>query len=108
MWFFVISGVFLLVVALAGGLRIVPPTVGLISLVGFFFCVGCALLLGYQSRRVAMEDRQRGAAGTMLVLMAGMLKNEDDETLEKIAARGGPAGDAASMLLLNRRIKSDK
>jgi hypothetical protein len=39
----------------------------------------------------------------MLIIMAGMLKDESDETLQRIAEKGGPAGDAASMILQNRR-----
>lgn len=103
MWFFVLLGIGLLAMSLAGARQIVPPEVGLISLAGFFLCLVCAILLGYQSRKAAMEDRAGHAATSMLVMMASMLKEESEETLERIAAQGGPAGDAASMLLQKRR-----
>jgi hypothetical protein len=39
----------------------------------------------------------------MLVIMASMLKDQDEETLERIVHQGGPAAEAASMLLKKRR-----
>jgi hypothetical protein len=77
--------------------------VGLLSLAGFFFCLVCLILLGYQSRKAALESRAGHAATSMLVMMASMLKEESDEVLERIAAQEGPAGDAASMILQKRK-----
>ena len=103
MWFFILLGLASLALALAGARRILPPVIGLVSLGGFFFCLICAILLGYQSRQAALADRSGYAETSMLILMAGMLKNESDETLQRIADKGGPAGNAASMLLQKRR-----
>lgn len=103
MWFFILLGLAFLALALAGARGILPPVVGLLSLGGFFFCLICAILLGYQSRQIALAERSGYAATSMLVIMAGMLKDESDETLQRIADQGGPAGDAASMLLQKRR-----
>ena len=103
MWFFVLLGLALLAAALAGARRVLPPAIGLICLAGFFFCLICAILLGYQSGKAAAEDRAGHAATSMLVMMASLLKEESDETLQRIADKGGPAGDAASMLLQKRR-----
>ena len=103
MWFFALLGLAFLAAALAGARRILPPTIGLLSLAGFFFCLACAILLGYQSRKATLKNRAGHAATTMMIMMASMLKEESDETLERIADKGGPAGDAASMLLQKRR-----
>ena len=103
MWFFILVGLALLALALAGARKALPAVVGLLALGGFFLCLMCAILLGYQSRRAALAERTGYAATSMLVLMAGMLKNENDDTLQRIADKGGPAGDAASMILQNRR-----
>lgn len=103
MWFFILLGLAMLTLALAGARGILPPVVGLISLGGFFFCLMCSILLGFQSRRAALGERSGHAATSMLIIMAGMLKDESDETLQRIAEKGGPAGDAASMILQNRR-----
>lgn len=103
MWLFVIMGLAFLGLGLAGARGVLPPEIGLLSLGGFFFSLVCAILFGYQSRKVALADRSGDAATSMLVMMAAMLKEENDETLERIAAKGGPAGDAASMILQRRR-----
>jgi hypothetical protein len=103
MWLFVLLGVAFLGIGLAGARGALPPAVGLLSVAGFFFCLLCAVLFGYQSRKAALADRSRNAATSMLVMMAAMLKEENDETLERIAAKGGPGGDAAKMLLQRRR-----
>ena len=103
MWFFVSLGLLLAVSGLAGARGALPPEVGLLSLGGFFFCLLCAVLLGYKSRQAVIEDRSRAASGSMLVIMASMLKDQDEETLERIVHQGGPAAEAASMLLKKRR-----
>jgi hypothetical protein len=43
----------------------------------------------------------------MIVLLAAELGNKDDQTLETIAGRGGPAGDAANLILKGRRERRD-
>ena len=103
MWFFVIFGLAFIVLGLAGARGVVPAQVGILSLGGFFFCLVCALLLGYKSRQAALENRSVNSAPSMLVMMAGMLKDEEDATLERIVAKGGPAGEAASMILQKRK-----
>lgn len=103
MWLFALLGLAFLGAALAGARRLLPPTIGLLSLGGFFFCLACTILLGYQSRKSTLENRTGYAATSMMIMMASMLKEESDETLERIAEKGGPAGDAASLLLQKRR-----
>jgi hypothetical protein len=103
MVFFILLSLGFLALGLAGARGTLPPQVGLLSLGGFFSCLVCAILLGYQSRKAVLADRSRDAATSMLVMMAGMLKEEDDSTLERIAAKGGPAADAASLILQRRR-----
>ncbi len=103
MWVFLALGLPLLALAFAGLKGIVPHAVGFAGLAGFFVCLFMALLFGMRMRRLAMEERERNAGSAMLVMMAGMLKEQDDATLERIARQGGPAGEAASLLLQRRR-----
>ncbi len=98
----------LLALAAAGLKGFVLPPVGVLGITGFFACILTALLFGLKARRATMEDRARNAAGSMLIMMAGMLKQQDDATLEGIAAKGGPAGEAAALLLQNRKTKVTK
>jgi hypothetical protein len=104
MWLAVLFAFIFISLSLAGARGVLPREIGVLSIAGFFFCLVCAILLGYLSRKAAIQGRELTSATTMLVLMAGMLKDEDDATLEKIAAKGGPAGDAASMILQRRRV----
>ena len=105
MWVFLVLGLPLLALALAGLKRLVAPAMGALGITGFFACILMALLFGLRTRRATMEDRARIAASGLLVMMAGKLKQQDDATLESIAAKGGPAGDAATLLLENRKSK---
>lgn len=103
MWCFLGLAAPLLVLALAGLREVVQPEVGLAGLTGFFACLLIALYFGVRLRRVALEAKTRSGESAMLIMMAGMLKGEDDATLEQIASRGGPAGQAALLLLEKRR-----
>ncbi|MEO8200361.1 MAG: hypothetical protein ABI679_07570 [Gemmatimonadota bacterium] len=103
MWIFLVLCIPFLALALAGARRLVNQDLGIFSMAVFFICLAGAVLMGYQSRRLALDDRQRTAKGSMLVIMASMLKEEDSVTLEKIVAKGGPAGEAAALILRNRK-----
>lgn len=102
-WVFLLLGLPLLALAVAGLKRLVAPAVGGLGLTGFFTCILMALLFGLRARRTTMEDRARNAAGSMLIMLAGMLKEQDDTTLQRFAATGGPAGEAAALLLQRRQ-----
>jgi hypothetical protein len=84
MWLCLVAGLVMLLTAIAGARRVLPASIGLLSMAGFF----C-----FHSRRECS-------------MLAIMLKNEETGMLEQIASRGGPAGDAASMLLQERRSRS--
>ncbi|MEP7325135.1 MAG: hypothetical protein ABI836_04230 [Gemmatimonadota bacterium] len=105
MWTLLALSLPLLALAAAGLKGFVLPAVGVLGITGFFACILTALLFGLKARRATMEGRARNAAGSMLIMMAGMLKQQDDATLEGIAAKGGPAGEAAALLLQNRKTK---
>jgi hypothetical protein len=103
MWILVALGIPLLALAAAGIRGLVAPPIGILGIIGFFVCLLLALLFGLWGRRAALEDRSQHAAGTMLIVMAGLLSKEDDATLERIADKGGPAGEAAALLLQKRK-----
>ena len=102
MWFFVFLGVMMLIPALRGVSRRADPIVAMFSVAGFLGCLLLAAMLGAASRRKAIEQRQQQAVGAALVLMATMLNKETDESLEALAGKGGPAGEAAALLLESR------
>lgn len=99
----IVLGGILLIPALRGVRGQLDPIVGILSVGGFLACLLLAALIAHGSRRRILADRERLSRGTMLVTMAQMLNKESDETLERIAGRGGPAAEAASMLLERRK-----
>ena len=76
---------------------------------GFFFftCVLLGALMGLQARRRLQEQRERESYGAMLVMIAAQIRDQADSVLERIVAKGGPAGEAAAMVLKGRREKGD-
>ena len=106
MWFLVFLGVMILIPALRGVSRRADPVVAMFSVAGFVGCMVLAAMLGAASHRKAIEQRQQQAVGASLVLMATMLNQETDESLKAIAGKGGPAGEAAALLLESRRGKT--
>lgn len=69
----------------------------------FFALMAGATLLGLKSRRLAVADRERESRSAMIILIAAQLGRQDDDTLTRIVAKGGPAGEAAAMVLAGRR-----
>ena len=69
----------------------------------FFGLMAGATLLGLKSRRQAVADRERESRSAMIILIAAQLGRQDDDTLARIVAKGGPAGEAAAMVLAGRR-----
>ncbi|MDH4130338.1 MAG: hypothetical protein OEW17_07095 [Gemmatimonadota bacterium] len=60
-------------------------------------------LSGYRGHRAALEDRERASHRAMVILVAAQLARQDDETLSGIVRRGGPAAEAAAMVLAGRK-----
>jgi hypothetical protein len=77
-------------------------TLGSLLLI-FLALMAGATLLGLKSQRQALADGERESRGAMIILIAAELGRQDDETLGRIAARGGPASEAAAMVLAARR-----
>lgn len=64
-----------------------------------------AAWFGLKGHSQVRQDRERASGQFMIVAIAAQLGKQDDETLQKIAGRGGPAGEAAKMLIEGRRQK---
>jgi heme A synthase len=92
-----------LVLVFAGARRWVPrETIGSALLLFLGASLG-AVWLGYKAHRRAVSDRERTSSQAMIVLLAVQLGKLDDATLTRIGGQGGPAGEAARMLLKGRR-----
>ncbi len=91
--------------AAAGARRLLPLPIGLLSGALFLICLVLAGYYGLRVRGQALADRERAARQSALVVIAAQLKGEDDDTLREIARRGGPAGEAAALLLEGRATR---
>ncbi len=80
-----------------------PPLVGL-----FGACAMTAMWFGAKAHRRALEDRDKASGRAMIVAIAAQLGRQDDAALERIKAKGGPAGEAADMILTGRAEKRAK
>ena len=105
MWGMVLVGLPGLAAAFLGARQIIPLPLGVAG--GFFFLACCLLgaLIGVQNQRKARQQREVENYGSMLVIIAAQLKDQDDSVLERIVTRGGPAGEAAAMVLEGKREK---
>jgi hypothetical protein len=67
-----------------------------------------AIWSGLRHRQQILADRERASGGLMIVAIAAQLGRQDDATLEQIRAKGGPAGDAARLILAERKARASR
>jgi len=107
MWLLAAIAIVAYAVSYAGVNGAVPRLVGLVGLSIGLATTGVAFLFGLRAHRRALADQATSSERTMIVLLAAQLGNKDDETLETITRRGGPAADAAALILQGRRERRD-
>jgi hypothetical protein len=108
MWGLVALGLPGLFAAFLGAQRIIPPPLGIAGGFTFLTCALLGALVGLQARRQMQLQRERETYSTMLIILANQLRVQDDVLLQRIASKGGPAGEAAEMVLQGRREKGDR
>jgi hypothetical protein len=101
-WLVAIAGALALAVAFAGVKGWVTRPLGMVSAGLFVVCLLLVAVIGWQRHRHTLVDREIAARGQMIVMIAARLKTQDDDELEAMAARGGPAGEAARLVLEGR------
>ena len=103
MWGMVVVGLPGLFVALLGAGRVVPVGIGVGGGAFFLLCLLLGALIGFTGQQRDRGRRDVEGRGAMIVMLAAHLKGEDDTVLEGIVAKGGPAAEAAALLLEQRR-----
>jgi hypothetical protein len=81
----------------------VPKATVVPALLLFLLGSAASIWLGFRSHQRALADRARGGRLAMIIAIAAQLGKQDDATLARIAAQSGPAGEAARMLMAERR-----
>lgn len=88
--------------AVAGFRDTLPREFGFLGIALFAACLALVALVGWQTRREMLAFRDEAARGQMIVMIAARLRDEEEATLERMVARGGPAGEAAALILKGR------
>jgi hypothetical protein len=105
MWGFVTLAMLGLAAGAAGVRGLVPRATGLLGAIAFVACMTLAGWFGLRVRRQALTDRERAARYQMIVMLAAQLSKQSDEKLHEISGKGGPAGEAAALVLEGRAEK---
>jgi hypothetical protein len=103
MWALIVLAIMALAMAFAGMKGWVPRGLAPVALLIFCGLVVGALWLGLRGHRRALADRERASGAAMTIIIATQLARQDAATLEQLARKAGPAGDAARMILSGRR-----
>ncbi len=105
MWGMILLAMVPLVVFVAALRDVVPRQMGGAALPLVFACLVAAVWLGWRGHRQALADRERVGRTTMIMTIAAQLGRQDDAALERLAAKGGPAAEAAAWILAGRAEK---
>jgi hypothetical protein len=106
MWLVTGGGILALAIAIAGARGNVPVAIGIAGGVLFAISILLAGVLGLKMHRQALADREMAARRSMIVMLAATLGKQDDAVLEGIKTQGGPAGEAAALILEGRQTSA--
>ncbi len=105
MWL-ILAAAFLPLAVVFAGLRGMAPREMVLAAVPLLFAsFSFAGWMGWRAHQQALADRERAGSQTMILLIAAQLKDQDEATLQRIAAQRGPAGEAARWILKARSEK---
>lgn len=103
LWLFTLTAVLCLWPAYQGARGTVPQSLGLLSGVLAVVSLFTGAWFGWKGAQIRIAERQKKADAVALITLAAFLKDKSDEELEKAVAKGGPAGEAARLVLQRRR-----
>ena len=106
MWLMLLLALLCLGMAIAGLMNWLPRRLGSLANPAFLLSLGFGAWLGLRAHRSADADQEIRSRRDMIVLLAAQLGKQDDETLAGVVARGGPAGEAAEMILRGRKERA--
>jgi len=107
MWVLAGIAVVAYAVGIAGVRGTVPRVAGLLGLSLGVAATVVAFFFGLRAHRRALTDQEFSSRRSMIVLLAAELGSKDDEALVSVVRRGGPAAEAATLILKGRRERLD-
>ena len=103
LWLFTLAAIALLWPTIQGARRVLPESVGFLSGITSVLCLFTGAYFGWKGAQIRIEERNKRADAVALVMVAALLKDKSDAELEAAATKGGPAGEAARLILERRR-----
>jgi hypothetical protein len=103
MWLLFLVGLVNLIVAIRALSSERAAGSGTVGLIVFFLCVALGGWLGLLGARRIRRARDRQSRTDAILLLVSELGRHDDDTLQRIVQQGGPAAEAAVMVLQGRR-----
>lgn len=102
LWLFTVVG------ASAIGLAFVehemmPPGMGIAASLAGIFAILIGGYFGWKGAQIRIAEREKKADAVALITLAAFLKDRSEEELTATAAKGGPAGEAAALILERRK-----
>ena len=103
LWLFTLAAIALLWPTIQGARGILPESVGFMSGVTSMLSLFTGAYFGWKGAQIRIEERNKKADAIALMTVAVFLKDKTDAELEAAATKGGPAGEAARLILERRR-----
>ena len=98
-----IAGLLCFFVAYKGSKGAISKEMGVTLAVLGLVCFITGAWYGWRGAKIRIEEREKKADALGLVMLAGVLKDKSEEELQLAIKKGGPAGDAARLVLERRR-----
>ena len=103
LWLCTIAAIALLWPTIQGARGVLPHQVGLLSGITSALALFVGGYYGWKGAQIRIAERNKKADAIALITVAAFLKDKSEEELEKAAAKGGPVGEAARLVLERRR-----
>ncbi len=105
MWFMIVIATASMIGIAAALKGKVPRDLGRVAGLSLVAATTFAIHLSLVGHRRALADRDAQTRNDLVLMLIAQLGRQDDAALERIAAKGGPAGEAATLILKGRSEK---
>ena len=103
LYLFTLVGLVCFYVAYKGAQGLFAPELGVTVAALGILCLLAGGWYGMKGARLRIAEREKKADAIALVTLAAFLKDKSEEELQAAVAKGGPAGEAARLVLERRR-----